>query len=489
MALNLIKELLMNKTPVNTVFKLTWLLIASLILSNCTRDQHSKIKDLKKNPPSTSPGTSLPPGSTNEMGTTDSGGGNGIENKVYEKYIIDPTQLPAFEKHLKEKFVSLDEKSKNNDPDNDEESLSILNYFKMKTWYLAPVKLKSLSKTAIGISFSQDETQQLAIQNEAEIWIDKNAFDKMNSEEQSLLILHEFTMTLYLLKYYSMSNLCKKLNFSSKKEQDCSTYKSFDDLLPAVDPSPLESQDYQRIRKMTNWLDKNSITSPLLETIEQFSAQEFDQRIFNPQNYKANSLGKEEELTFKYEDILAIIERTKALGKMPRHCKNADTKKIVTCDLSMIETSIKLDTATGFDLPGMIMSLKGDVNFNGGSYLFKSSSYYGTYTFDPYSKEQFLMVPLSPTMITNAKIGDPSELNLLILKKISNHDKSYLILDAVVSVSGIVVEVKKNGENIECLTDTKETSEQGTGKYIFAEGENRFYEFLAKNMKPAAACH
>src|SRR5262249_1430912 len=70
-------------------------------------------------------------------GTSDSGGGNGVDNKVYERYIVHPENLPVFQQFLAPKLQQLAMLA----PHPELVIPVIKRWTLYKTWYIAPVKL------------------------------------------------------------------------------------------------------------------------------------------------------------------------------------------------------------------------------------------------------------------------------------------------------------------------------------------------------------
>ena len=205
----------------------------------------------------TAPLGQTPPTTAN--GTSDSGGGTGIDGKVFESYIVDPTQLPAYKQYLDSLLKNI--KSETSDGSRYDA------IFKIKTWYIAPVELDKISKDVLGISFLKSDTQQIARQTTKEVWIDKSIFEKMNPKEQSELLLHELVMNMYFFKFMTISEVCKMsiMTAGEKNSEGClRNGVILDKAIPPEKTHPLTDQDNENIRFVTGWLLQNT-TKPIPE--------------------------------------------------------------------------------------------------------------------------------------------------------------------------------------------------------------------------------
>src|SRR5690242_10976436 len=80
----------------------TILLAVSFVFVGCQKDQHNDSSKVTATDPTGHP--TGPPSPISQVpvgqGTSDGGGGNGIKNKVFEAYIVNPVKLDAFKVHL-----------------------------------------------------------------------------------------------------------------------------------------------------------------------------------------------------------------------------------------------------------------------------------------------------------------------------------------------------------------------------------------------------
>ncbi len=124
--------------------------------------------------------------------TSDGGGGNGIDGKPFESFRVDVHSLEAFKTLIDPNF-SVSASSYNG---------KVLDFYWSRIpFFMSPKPLKLLPAEKIGVIGIDAEFDQLAIQNNlGEVWIDKEKYDKMKMDDQAQLLVHEFAMSLAVLK-------------------------------------------------------------------------------------------------------------------------------------------------------------------------------------------------------------------------------------------------------------------------------------------------
>lgn len=399
-----------------TALKAISLVVCLQLLSGCRFE-------VAKNPTSSQNGTKtgvtqpgpMHPGQSSQgqkvQGTSDSGGGNGIDNKMLESYIIDPTELSEVKDlvipilvntNRKEgtlTFTEADSKKSEEDAKQEAEK-STYNFFKLKTWYLAPVELKNLPKKALGIDFSESTLQQIAIQTENEIWIDANLYSKMSKEEKAKLIMHEVVMNMYLTKFYTIDEICKiseRLSYDEKKDENddacknSENRKNLERFHKVEPPRTLNGNDYNSIREATAFLFKNqeklneglwkrkmkSLNFAGLITHDNSSSGEF--------SYK--------ELTF--DEIKQMFEAAKVTNKLPTDCHFVEFKVNQKCELEFnfkagseqfipYELELKIKDSNGNYIKSMTFAIynnhSASKNLNKNSSLFFTSGVWNAST-------------------------------------------------------------------------------------------------------------
>jgi hypothetical protein len=268
-----------------------------------------------------------------EKGTSDSGGGTGIDGKVFESYIVDPTTLPAFQhivKPMLENIKSTDEKTKVN--------LSF--WFKAKTWYIAPVNLEKVGKDGLGLDFLKSDTQQMARQSQKEIWIDKRIYDSMSEKDQAELLIHEWVMTLYFVRFVSMKDMCFKSQLLSGRDEskklNCDKLPdSWDKDQPPEEPRPLTELDNTRIRTVAGWvIEKTRNQIPNSEFLQVLKVNGFDKRFFR---MTTPDDGQSKEITLSKKDLLTALKATQLTGFMPEICTTVDKTSSAACKVEITD--------------------------------------------------------------------------------------------------------------------------------------------------------
>lgn len=195
-------------------------------------------------------GSPAPKSTAQTQGTGDGGGGNLINGRMIESYIINPEDLPAAQKYV----LPILEKIY---PDKKAESEKQVkgHYLKLKTWYLGDFSLENIPKKILGVEMAKNQVDQVAYQTEDAIWIDARLFNQMSEQEQAYLIMHEFNMATYLLRFEGLAKMCE---YSKRVSSGCEIQPDMMSILEKTfKPLPkrdLNSKDYNLIREATQWL-------------------------------------------------------------------------------------------------------------------------------------------------------------------------------------------------------------------------------------------
>lgn len=268
----------------------------------------------------TSPAVPAKPAPANPEGTTDGGGGNAIDNRMLESYIIKPEELPATKLHIAKKIATFfgDEK----DPAGNM-------IFQTKTWYLVPSSLKQVSKKALGMEFTDDQTQQVAVQTKDEIWINSNIFNKMTLEDQAKLVLHETMMTFYMVKFLSLQDLCER---SERAGRACNSssmdIKKMEEVFKPEAERSLIAQDYNAIRSMTNWVWNASDTLKKTDFYRVAQAAGFDKRFSTEDDVNKS------ETKISGKKFQLLLDQARYGNTLAKICTGLQSKKSYPCELS-----------------------------------------------------------------------------------------------------------------------------------------------------------
>lgn len=206
-------------------------------------------------------GASTPKGNPAPVaeGTGDWGGGNGIDNKVIEKYAMDITTLPEFKEIIEpigQHLIDIQDEDQKSNPEYSPTPNLFKTFARARTWIFAPVELEVVEKKRLGIEFSKDPVDQLAIQSDLEVWVDSRKYEHMTKEDRAGLLLHELMMVNYRLRFLDLDKMCLLLrncgNFSMKE-----LFEKHPELAKKYAPEPqreLNRDDYQYIRGATAYL-------------------------------------------------------------------------------------------------------------------------------------------------------------------------------------------------------------------------------------------
>lgn len=307
------------------------------------------------------PQTPAPPaqsGTTRVDGTSDTGGGTGLNLKVFESYIVkDITALPEFKKYVQPILENLEK-----DRPKADFSWSIA---RLKTWYIAPVNLSKIDKATLGVSFMATETQQFARQSKRQIWIDQRLWDKMKEEkDRGDLLVHEVVMAMYLLRFWSIEELCDMSKVLHPLESvNCGKFPEFfKDKFVAEKERPLTEEDNERIQFVTGWLLQNASNPEALRNFDKVAeAKGFDKRFFNQLNKGATVSQSTSEPKFSYASALQAIKSSNVAGYIPQNCTIPSAEggsKTVPCKVEL-STEMMPFGATQFEEINVKISVEG----------------------------------------------------------------------------------------------------------------------------------
>lgn len=392
---------------------------------------------------------------TQAFGTSDSGGGTGINNKVYESYIVDIQKHRAFTTYVLPLISNI-----KSDPRKSEGKDTFPAFFKSftlyKTWYIAPIDLEKIGKETLGVSHQKSDTQQIARQTKKEIWIDSRIFEKMTEKDQGDLILHEIIMSAYFTQFMNLKELCLAQILTLPKEGSTTEFYSCDgfpekynDYFKNVPWRPLNAEDNENIRYVTGWLLINA-QQPVSESevMKVFSLKGFDRRAFNTRSQEPN-----EDLSRKMRgrDIMNALKGTELSGFMPDICKDIGSDHKENCRLEASEGKIKHQN---IDLPTIVLNLyKDDKLLHRFESLMADEQYVsGIRDEDGTVVTTFTMVSLSQGLegvIGNrkVKVGDRSTYAFLNFRPGNGRDNS-LRLDSVIIRPTLLVSIDKTRKEI-----------------------------------------
>jgi hypothetical protein len=407
---------------------------------------------------------------TKQFGTSDTGGGTGIDNKVYESYIVDITKHPAFLNYVKPLLVNIkdaDGKS-NSNPETENKFLAY------KTWYIAPVDLEKVGKETLGVSFQANETQQIARQTKREIWIDSRIFEKMSLKDQGDLILHEMIMSMYFVKFMTYTELCQIGTMTTKVDgkettTDCTKVPDiFKNSFKPEESRPLNAEDNENIRYVTGWILQNG-TSEInqIELIKLLRTKKFDKRLFNPENYKKNGESSEIKLETTGRAIFDAMKATELSGFLPNICKDLGSEAKQNCRIEVSEGKIDYPPVQLPSIRAKVF-IEDKLVYDFEVIMSDKHSIYGV-------KDEDGTIAYALSMSTqkypeNLKLGDKFTTGFFLFRQEGTKEGT-LRLDSVVARTFVLVSTKPVGK-FECETRTpKWKSVFDTGMLIQRDGQ------------------
>jgi hypothetical protein len=215
---------------------------------------------------------------TPQDGGIDAGGGNGVKGQPLESYRVSIFSLPEYTEKILPIIQDLQNK-------HEKLAADILYILKFRSWYFIPIELKTLPSAKIGAYFN---TEQVALQNMKEIWVNSNLYNAMSVEAKGELLLHEIVMGIKLLSFGSGYNSCVAeacidllpknettggADTFLEKKRNCARKNTSSILGQITDDLPkktikLNEEDYANVRELTHMLytELNQINSEDLDS-------------------------------------------------------------------------------------------------------------------------------------------------------------------------------------------------------------------------------
>jgi len=338
-----------SRTYANTAVRAALILSALTFLGACRKD------DTRKGPaPSTiSPNAPTPgsptapngPAAPRADGTSDPGGGTGVRGRVFESYIVDPKNLRGFNQHLKPIFVNLDrqEEARAKAAGEKLDGSTEQDFFSVKKWYLLPVTLNCVDKDVIGLSFATSNIDVLACQTRSEVWIDETKTKASSDREFAKLIMHEYIIGLYTLRFEKFSDILKLMEKSGGKvDLKDITMEQMDTLYPPEPARKLNAQDYEIIRAATDWAFEKGATA----TTEQFDRNVIklvmDKRFHDSASNDKPSSEPEPRIEVSGEDFMNMLNANHSAGYKVEECQSMNGRKVADCSLTWNVTPLGL---------------------------------------------------------------------------------------------------------------------------------------------------
>lgn len=198
-------------------------------------------------------------------GGSHTGGGNGVQGKTLDIFIIDISSKSEFKNILAPLISKLADKVP-------ELASDLLHIARARKWYFVPVELNTLPASQIGVTF---KTEQLAIHKKETIWVSTVRYDEMNEADKAALLLHEMVMGVRLLDLQEALDQClaktqiyflkNQPDEFQKSRKDC--YNKHNNPLDKGRELRLGDGEHDDIRNLTSMLLNQ------IDTIEAFELQ------------------------------------------------------------------------------------------------------------------------------------------------------------------------------------------------------------------------
>lgn len=240
--------------------KTVFILSLFLIVAACSGNKETIIKEIQVVNERNDNPLPIPKSQNNNKpsgGVDDGGGGVAVKGRPLESYAVNITGRDEYQKYI----VAIIQKLKVNSP---ELSSELIYLSRERTWYIIDVPLNEIPRQVMGTYF---KTDQVAVQNKSDIWMNQNLFESMSEENRAMLILHELMMGVKILNYGSPLDKCFAVSslglleadlkdYELKRKKCLERYKLVDiqQSLLGGNSFSVSSEDYGLIRKLTKSL-------------------------------------------------------------------------------------------------------------------------------------------------------------------------------------------------------------------------------------------
>ncbi|MFS4458521.1 hypothetical protein [Bdellovibrio sp. HCB2-146] len=280
------------------------LLIGLIILigAGCTQQKTAGTNGNPSDPTSVPQGPASPGGNgnpTQSNGTGHSGGGNGLDGVALENHKFKVSELAVYKKTIE----PLLEELRNTIPDL---ASDLEGVFKKKIWHMVDQKLSTISSENLSVAFA---TEQLALQNIYEVWIDKKSFEKMSEEAQETLLIHEAFMGIKISRSIEYK---KKLN-----PNYLDGFERIKNKLEGKNILQIDSVDYEQIRTMTTRLLEKQFRNDLASFVQDLQSMGFGEFVSAEQQ---KSLHEAYNKEFTAKEMLEYLESEQQTGSLPKSC-------------------------------------------------------------------------------------------------------------------------------------------------------------------------
>lgn len=275
------------------------------------------------------------------QGPSDGGGGDTCNGRLIESYRVDVTTLPEYEIYVKPMLLRMIEKSNGKDTGS-----PFMMTPMSKSWFFVDCKLQDIPKERKGLFL---ETYQLAIHTNREIYVDAAAYASMAIEEKAKLLIHEMTMSYYLMRYLTLEEIAK---MSGNAEGGLKTISNSKMYRP-LPYQPLNQEDHERIRNVAAWLWEQRETLTSETFMKQITLNDFDKRFWSV------NAPPEEKVMVDSKALVRMFKRYQWGNLFPHFCKFEEETNLSKSDCSVtMESEIKDFVYSGFKLKQLYFKIR-----------------------------------------------------------------------------------------------------------------------------------
>jgi N-acetylglutamate synthase-like GNAT family acetyltransferase len=180
------------------------------------------------------------------------------------------------------------------------------------------------------------------------IWIDQKKWDGMKEEkDRAMLLLHEITMQIYLMKFENFQSFCKFSQTECPLPELWNETKSF----APTKRHALAARDYDNIRAVTFWIATNGKTASKEKFHAVFAANDFDARLFGTKALEnSKRLQAEQTLSYDFTTVKSALSRSQILNKMPDKCYALNSKVEFDCTVTTTPVESKYGQAASIKI-------------------------------------------------------------------------------------------------------------------------------------------
>jgi hypothetical protein len=235
-------------------------------------------------------------------------------------------------------------------------------------------------------------------------------------------------MSLFLIKYNSITELCQLLSINS----NCNYNVNQENLFKKTPKKSLDADDYIKIRNVVSWLLKNQNTIDTNQFLEILLINNFDQRVFNA---KRNSIQKIEPLELDETQVKNLYEKMLNLFEKPDTCNFLNLNQQIPCK---IEFNFK--ETFGY----LQIQYKSEISNIFSANIWNKSKYFMTSIYVNEDFKNFYIIPIHPANLNTLNLGDKTYMTFLLVEKMGSSDNSELHIRAILLNPLIITEKNPN---------------------------------------------